>query len=150
MINKESYNLKKIEHLNKIDNKYNNDNLQKLIIKTETIEKPNIDIKKIIKKKEKENEHDLKKCNKHMINNPYKCIIKDFDYNKKINEHNDLIVYTVNNKDKDEKIFEKNLQKHHTKKDKLNKDIQEMYGLDNKINIKKILITIININIEQK
>ena len=137
MNSKEIYNIKKIEHLNNIDNKYNNENLQKLIIQSEKIVKPNIDINKSVKKKESENKIDFKKCEKNRVNNPYKCIIKNFNYDKKIDDDKDLIVYTVNKKDKDKNTFNKNLKKHNVNKKKIDKDIEETYGLDNKNKHKK-------------
>ena len=50
-----SHNLKKIQKFNNIDQKYNIDQLKDVIIKTEKIQKPNVNITNLVKSKEEEN-----------------------------------------------------------------------------------------------
>jgi hypothetical protein len=132
MNNKDSYNIKKINHFNNIDKKYNNETLQKLIIQSEKITKPNINIQKVVEKKEKDNEKDYEKSRKNRVNNPYKCIIKDFNYDKKIEKDKDLIIYKVNENDKNKELFDKKFKKHTKTKKKETKEIEDLYGLDKK------------------
>ena len=72
MNNRDSHNLKKIQKLNNIDQKYNKDNLLDLIIKPEKIEKPNINILQVASIREHEGEKELEECIKKRTNLPYK------------------------------------------------------------------------------
>ncbi len=132
MNNKDSYNIKKIEHLNNIDNKYNNEKLQNLIIQTKKIEKTNTNIKDIATKRDKENKDNIKIFEKNRTNMPYKCIIKKFDYTKEIKNEKELIVYTANKEDKNKELFEGNLKKHNDKITQINDDIKKDYSIDNR------------------
>ena len=49
---RDSYNLKKIQKFNKIDQTYDKDSLKQMIIKPEKIEKPNLNIENLIKNRE--------------------------------------------------------------------------------------------------
>ena len=90
MNNRDSHNLKKIQKLNNIDQKYNKDNLLDLIIKPEKIEKPNINILQVASIREHEGEKELEECIKKRTNFPYKGIIKNFDYTKIREKHKDF------------------------------------------------------------
>jgi len=77
-----SHNLKKIQKFNNIDQKYNLDQLKDVIIKTEKIQKPNVNINNLVKSKEEENKNIINEAILKRTNQPYKGIIKNFDYSK--------------------------------------------------------------------
>ena len=133
-----SYNMKKIKKFNNIDNVYNLDELKNLIIKTQKIEKPNINIKTLVDNRDIVNKKDLEESTKKRVNQPYKGIIKDFDYSKiRENHQEDLIVHKVTEVDKDKKIFNDKMSNFQKEISQLNKDIKDTYSLDKKIEHKK-------------
>ncbi len=135
---KNSYNMKKIKKFNNIDQMYNQDDLKNLILKPQKIEKSNININSLINNKKKTNESDLNDCVKKRINEPYKGIIKNFDYSKIREKHEeDLIVHKVNDEDKNMKLFDSNMDIFRDKITKQNKDIKDVYSIDNKTEHKK-------------
>lgn len=135
---KNSYNMKKIKKFNNIDQMYNQDDLKNLILKPQKIEKSNININSLINNKKKTNESDLNDCVKKRINEPYKGIIKNFDYSKIREKHEeDLIVHKVNEEDKNMKLFDSNMDIFRDKITKQNKDIKDVYSIDNKTEHKK-------------
>jgi hypothetical protein len=130
--------MKKIKKFNNIDQMYNKDDLKNLIIKPQKIEKPNINIKSLIDTKEINNKNELNECLKKRINEPYKGIIKDFDYSKIREKHEeDLVVHTVTDADKDIKLFDEKMDTFHNKIEQQNKNIQDTYSLDKKTEHKK-------------
>lgn len=135
---KNSYNLKKIKKFNNIDQMYNQDELKNLIIKSQKIEKSNINIKSLIDNRELVNKNELNECIKKRINEPYKGIIKDFDYSKIREKHEeDLIVHKVTDVDKDKNKFDEKMDTFHNKIQQQNCDIKNTYSLDKKIEHKK-------------
>ena len=133
-----SYNMKKIKKFNNIDQMYNQDDLKNLIIKPQKIEKPNINIKSLIDSKELNNANELAECVKKRVNEPYKGIIKDFDYSKIREKHEeDLIVHKVTDADKDLKVFDNKLDTFHNKIEEQNEKIRDTYSLDKKTEHKK-------------
>lgn len=133
-----SYNMKKIKKFNIVDQMYNQDDLKNLIIKPQKIEKPNINIETLINNKEINNKNELNECMKKRINEPYKGIIKDFDYSKIREKHEeDLIVHKVTETDKDIKIFDEKMGTFHNKIEQQNKDIKNNYSIDKKTAHKK-------------
>ena len=135
---RDTYNMKKIKKFNNIDNMYNNDELKNLIIRTQKIEKPNIDIKSLINKRDINNKKDLDESVKKRVNEPYKGIIKDFDYSKIREKHEeDLIVHKVTAIDKDNKIFNEKMDVFKQEISKQNNNIKDTYSLDKKTEHKK-------------
>lgn len=133
-----SYNMKKIKKFNNIDQIYNKDELKNLIIKPQKIEKPNINIKSLVDDRTSVNKKDLDESRNKRVNQPYKGIIKDFDYTKIREKHQeDLIVHTVTEKDKDKKEFDEKMGVFKTEIAQQNKDIKDTYSLDKKTEHKK-------------
>ncbi len=132
-----SYNMKKIRQFNNIDQFYNKDDIKNLIIKPEKIEKPNINIKSLIDERQKNNEKELDDAKIKRVNNPYKGIIKDFNYEKKIKAQNDLIVHKVTEVDKDKKIFDNKMGEFKTTIGVQDNEIKDIYSLDKKNKHKK-------------
>ena len=103
---KDNYLMKKITICNNIDK--NNKNTQTLSINTEKITKPNMNLKNELTKRLNANNKEIQDLENNVIkriNNPYKGIIKDFDYNKEIKGEKDITIYVVNSHDKDITIF---------------------------------------------
>jgi hypothetical protein len=100
---KSKHELNKIISFNNIDKKFNLDELKEKIIKTEKVDKSFKDkeFKQQITNKQKLLEDDYKMALNNRKNNPYKCIIKKFDYTKKIEDEQDLIVFKPKNEDKE-------------------------------------------------
>ena len=135
---RDSYNMKKIKKFNNIDQMYNQDELKNLIIKPQKIEKPNINIQSLIDNRDNTNKKDLDESRKKRVNQPYKGIIKDFDYSKIRDKHEeDLIVHTVTQADKDKNIFNEKMDTFEKKIAEQNKDIKDTYSLDKKTEHKK-------------
>ena len=130
--------MKKIKKFNNIDQMYNQDDLKNLILKTQKIDKPNININSLIDNKKKNNDKDLNESIKKRVNEPYKGIIKNFDYSKIREKHEeDLIVHKVNGQDKDMKAFGSDMSIFRNKIEKQNKDIKDVYSMDKKTEHKK-------------
>ncbi len=128
---RETYNLKKIQKFNNIDQKHNIDQLKDVIIKTEKIQKPNININNLIKSKEEENNKILNESIKKRTNQPYKGIIKNFDYSKIREKHEeDLIVYKNTDADKDKKVFDSKLNNYNNTIQTQNTEIKQIYSGD--------------------
>ena len=77
-----NFDMRKIKKFNDIDQKYNDENFVNYFIKSEKIVKPKINIKSLADEKECFNTEQVKESKLKMVNNPYKGIIKNFDYNK--------------------------------------------------------------------
>jgi hypothetical protein len=125
---RESYNLKKIQKFNKIDQSHDKDTLKQMIIKPEKIEKPNLNIENLVKNRESDGKKELDECMKKRTNQPYKGIIKNFDYNRKFVNKEDLIVHKVTDEDKNH--FEEDIVKYQSEKEKQNKEIDSAYSKD--------------------
>jgi hypothetical protein len=135
---RDSYNMRKIKKFNNIDHTYNNDELKNLIIKPQKIEKPNINIKSLVDSRDSINKKDLEDSIKKRINQPYKGIIKDFDYSKIREKHEeDLVVHKVTEVDKDKKIFDEKMGNFKKEIADQNKNIKDTYSLDKKTAHKK-------------
>jgi hypothetical protein len=135
---KNSYNMKKIKKFNNIDQMYNQTDLKNLILKPQKIEKSNIDISSLINNKKNLNNKDLDESIKKRTNEPYKGIIKNFDYSKIREKHEeDLIVHKVNEQDKNMNVFDSNMDIFHNKIENQNKDIKNNYSIDKKTDHKK-------------
>lgn len=135
---KNSYNMRKIKKFNNIDQMYNQNDLKNLILKPQKIEKPNINLKSMIDGKKKNNNSELNESYKKRTNEPYKGIIKNFDYSKIREKHEeDLIVHKVNDEDKNIEVFGENMDVFHNKIERQNKDIKNTYSLDKKTEHKK-------------
>jgi hypothetical protein len=135
---KNSYNMRKIKKFNNIDQMYSQNDLKKLILKSQKIEKPNINLDSLINNKQQTNSNDLKESIKKRTNEPYKGIIKNFDYSKIREQHvEDLIIHKVNDQDKNIEVFDSNLNIFHNKIEKQNIDIKDTYSIDKKTEHKK-------------
>jgi|LauGreDrversion4_2_1035121.scaffolds.fasta_scaffold101747_1 hypothetical protein len=132
-----SYNMKKIRQFNNIDQLYNKDDIKNLILKPEKIDKPNINIKSLIDERQQFNNKELDDAKKKMVNNPYKGIIKDFNYEKKIKEQNDLVVHKVTDADKNKQFFDNKMGEFKTTISTQNTEINDIYSLDKKNKHKK-------------
>ena len=132
---REAYNLKKIQKFNKIDQSYDTESLKQMIIKPEKIEKPNINIEGLVKNRETEGKKELEDCLKKRTNLPYKGIIKNFNYDRKFEKAEDLVVHKVTSDDK--LHFEEDIQTYNTKIQKQNKEIGDTYSKDNEDDNKK-------------
>jgi hypothetical protein len=132
---RESYNLKKIQNFNKIDQSYDKDSLKQMIIKPEKIEKPNLNIENLIKNRASDGKKELEECIKKRTNLPYKGIIKNFNYDRKFEKKEDLIVHKVT--DEDKLNFDNDVEKYNTKIDAQNKEINATYSTDKKNDHKK-------------
>lgn len=135
---KNSYNMRKMKKFNNIDQMYNQDDLKNLLLKPQKIEKPNLNLGSLINNKEQTNLCDLEESIKKRTNEPYKGIIKNFDYSKIREKHEeDLIVHKVNDEDKNEEIFDSNMGIFRGKIEKQNEDIKDAYSIDKKTEHKK-------------
>jgi hypothetical protein len=124
-----------------ISGKKNNDTLIKAIIQPLKIEKGNkYEITKKYETITKNFDQDAKKLREGRTNLPYKNILKDQDYKKKINEHKDLIVYKVNEKDKNEQILDKEYNNHKNNIEVHEKELKIIYSLSSETeHLKKFL-----------
>jgi hypothetical protein len=128
---RETYNLKKIQKFNNIDQTHNMDQLKDVIIKSEKIQKPNININNLVKSKEEENNQVLNESIKKRTNQPYKGIIKNFDYSKIREKHEeDLIVHKNTDADKDKKAFDSKLNNYNNTIQNQNTEIKQIYSGD--------------------
>ena len=126
-----SHNLKKIQQFNNIDQKYNIDQLKDVIIKTEKIQKPNININNLVKSKEEENKNIINEAVLKRTNQPYKGIIKNFDYSKIREKHEeDLVVHKITDVDKDKIIFDSKLNNYNNTIQNQNTEIKQIYSGD--------------------
>ena len=136
MNSRDSYNLKKIQKLNSVDQAYNKDNLFDLIIKPQKVEKTDINIQQVANIREKEGEKELQECIKKRTNFPYKGIIKNFDYTKiRENHKEDLVVHKVTEADKIN--FDTDYQKYNEAIDNQNKELNDKYSNNKKNEHKK-------------
>ena len=134
---REAYNMKKIKKFNSIDQVHNNNDIKNLIIKTEKIEKANIDIKALATGREQANLIELKQSEQKRVNNPNKGIIKDFNYDKKLKKQDDLLVHKVTEEDKDKKQFDDKMDVFKDKITTQNTEIKDIYSFDKKTKHKK-------------
>jgi len=135
---KNSYNIRKMQKFNNIDQMYSQNDFKNLILKSQKIEKPNINMDSLLNNREQINSSDLKDSIKKRTNEPYKGIIKNFDYSKIREKHEEeLIIHKVNDEDKNIKIFDTNMNVFHNKIEKQNKDIKDTYSIDKKTEHKK-------------
>ena len=135
---RDSYNIKKIKKFNNIDQIYNQDELKNLIIKPQKIEKPNINIQSMVESRDNINKKELEDLQSKRVNQPYKGIIKDFDFTKIREKHvEDLIVHTVTQADKDKTIFNTKMGTFEKEIADQNKNIKDTYSLDKKTEHKK-------------
>jgi hypothetical protein len=132
-----SYNIRKIKKFNNIDQTYNNEDLKNIVIKPQKIEKANINLSSLIDNKKQECERELKDSLSKRINEPYKGIIKNFDYKKKIKESDDLIIHKVSVEDKDKNVFDKKMGNFKDEIKVQDTDFKTIYSIDKKTEHKK-------------
>jgi hypothetical protein len=134
---REAYNMKKIKKFNSIDQIHNTEDLKNIILKQEKIEKSNIDIKALANNRLQANLAELKQSEQKRVNNPYKGIIKDFNYDKILKKQEDLIIHKVTEQDKNKKDFDEKMGTFRTEIGSQNDKIKDIYSLDKKIQHKK-------------
>lgn len=134
---RDNYNMKKIKKFNSVDHAYNTEDLKNLILKQEKVEKPNIDIKALANQREKINLIEFKESEQKRVNNPYKGIIKDFNYDQKLKKQEDLIIHKVTQVDKDKVQFDQKMGVYKTNITTHNDEIKEVYSIDKKNQHKK-------------
>lgn len=134
---REAYNMKKIKKFNSIDQTYNTEDLKNLILKPIKIEKANIDIKALANSREHANLSELKQSEQKRVNNPYKGIIKDFNYDQKLKKQDDLVIHKVTEQDKDKKVFDEKMDVFKDKITTHNTEIKDIYSIDKKTQHKK-------------
>ncbi|AYV80036.1 MAG: hypothetical protein Gaeavirus6_11 [Gaeavirus sp.] len=134
---RDTYNLKRIQKFNKIDQAYDKDSLKDLIIKPEKIIKPNINIESMINTREASSKQELEDCIKKRVNLPYKGIIsiKDFNYNQVLKKSEDLIIHKVTEDDK--KHADSNLANYTAKIKTHNDELTDKYSMNKETEHKK-------------
>jgi len=132
---RDSYNLKKIQKFNKIDQAYDKDSLKDMIIKPQKIEKPNLNIENLVKNRESDGKKELDECVKKRTNLPYKGIIKNFNYDRKFEKAEDLVVHKVTSADK--LHFEEDVENYNKQINTQNKEINNNYSKDKQHDHKK-------------
>jgi hypothetical protein len=125
------HNIKKMEMKNNIDKMYDRDEYKNKILQPIKLEKKKINIVSEIEKKKKQLDDCEKEGSKKRTNHPYKGIIKKFDYDKKLNDEKDLIVFYAKDEIKDD--FDDNLKNHKALVKKQDKDIADIYTEDEKL-----------------
>lgn len=130
--------MRKIKKFNNIDQMYSQNDFKNIILKPQKIEKPNINLDSLINNKKQTNINDLNESVRKRTNEPYKGIIKNFDYSKIREKHvEDLIIHKVNDEDKNINLFDTNMNVFHNKIEKQNEDIRDAYSIDKKTEHKK-------------
>jgi len=133
-----SHNMKKIRKFNNIDQTYNQEDLKNLILKPTKIEKPNINISSLTDNRKESNNKDLQESLKKRVNEPYKGIIKNFDYKKIREKHEeDLIVHKVTLEDKNIEVFNEKMGDFKQEIGTQNAKIKDAYSIDKKTEHKK-------------
>ena len=133
---KDEQNLKYIYEEN-LKNKLSDKNyIRNILIKPVKINNEKKKIVENYQKKEKNSEIELKNAWKKRTNQPYKNIIKNDDYKKKISKSEDLIVHKVSEEDK--KGVKEELNKHLKQISDHNSELKAIYSTSNEIqHIKK-------------
>ena len=134
---RDAHTMRKIKKFNNIDQMYNKDDLKNLILQPQKIEKSNINIQALTENKKNQYDKDLNESILKRTNQPYKGIIKNFDFNKKIQEQKDLIVHKVSIEDKDEKIFDQKMGNFKQTINIQDNNIKNIYSIDKKTEHKK-------------
>ena len=129
---KQKNTIDKLITLNNIDKKYNLDELTKKIF-PQTKEGKSFkdgELKNEINNKKMLLDKEYDKAILNRKNNPYKCIIKKFDYSKKITDEKELIVFRPKDEDKINFINDYNKQKDIKKQQDI--EIKNIYTDDKK------------------
>lgn len=134
---RDNYNLKKIQKFNNIDKTHNTSNLKEMIIKPEKILKPSLDMDCLIKNRELQGKKELDECIKKRENKPWKGIIQNYNYDRKFEKQEDLIVHKVTTNDKLEGAFEKDIENYNSKIQTQNKEINDTYSKEKQTEHKK-------------
>ena len=128
-MNRNNYNIKKLQRLNNVDQSFDKNALKDAIIKPITVNKPKENIVKQFNVASSEYTKKIEEYWKKRVNQPYKGIIKDYDYNKKIQNEQDLIIHKVTNADK--KNFEKNVTQYETQIKEQNTELKQKFSVQN-------------------
>jgi len=135
MNSRDTYNLKKIQKFNKIDQSFDKNNLKDMIIKPIKIDKPQANMDSLLKNREITSKKELDECIKKRTNQPYKGIIKNFNYDREFKKQEDLIVHKVTSADKIH--FDTDIEKYNSTIKEQNKEINSTYSKDKKNEHKK-------------
>jgi hypothetical protein len=126
---KQKYEMKLLEKINEVKRMQPKD-LSKIIVPSEIVSKPKNEHELNIKRVDKERDYNPSLIGywKTRTNQPYKNILKNIDYTKKIENKEDLIIYKINKNDKSELVSELNELQEKIKKQ--NDDILELFSKD--------------------
>ncbi len=124
---RDEYNMRKIKKFNSIDQLHNKEDLKNIIINPQKIEKPNINIEKLVQTRNSENNIELEESIKKRVNLPYKGIIKNFNYNKVISSEKDLIIHKVSSEDKIH--FNEDMTSFKSKNNNIDNEIKDTYSV---------------------
>lgn len=138
MINKNHhyYYNKKINTINNTDKKYSiHDQIYNKIIPKQTDNKYNEkQFKELYQQKQKELNKNQEEAIKKRKNNPYKCIIKNFNYNKEIKNEDELVVFKARDDKRTDEEFKNDIDKYKNIVDIQDDENKKIYSEDNKIN----------------
>ena len=132
---RDEYNMRKIKKFNSIDQLHNKEDLKNIIINPQKIEKPNINIEKLVQTRNSENNIELEESIKKRVNLPYKGIIKNFNYNKVISSEKDLIIHKVSSEDKIH--FNEDMTNFKSKNNNIDNEIKDNYSVAKQTTHKK-------------
>ena len=128
-----NYQNKKINTIHNTDKKYSTEDIYNKIIPKQSDNKyTEKQFKDLYKQKTellKQNQFEAEKKRK---NNPYKCIITEFDYSKQINNNKDLVVFRPEDENKED--FDKDLKNYTKTIKEQDSENENIYSEDNKIN----------------
>ena len=128
-----NYQNKKINTIHNTDKKYSTEDIYNKIIPKQSDNKyTEKQFKDLYKQKTellKQNQFEAEKKRK---NNPYKCIITEFDYSKQINNNKDLVVFRPEDENKED--FDKDLKNYTKTIKEQDSENENIYSKDNKIN----------------
>jgi hypothetical protein len=128
-----NYQNKKINTIYNTDKQYSTEDIYNKIIPKQSDNKyTEKQFKDLYKQKTellKQNQFEAEKKRK---NNPYKCIISEFDYSKQINNNKDLVVFRPEDENKED--FDKDVKKYTKTIKEQDSENKNIYSEDNKIN----------------
>lgn len=127
--------LKKLEKINELEKSFNPDKLKQIIIRPQKITKSNPEILEKWSEYKKQYDSDINSYWKDRHNKPYKNILKNEDYTKKIESVRDLIVHRVTATDK--LGVDKEYKDLQAKLEKQNNELKIIYSTSNQTEHKK-------------
>jgi len=129
----DNYQNKKMNTMHNTDKKYSTEDIYNKIIPKQSDNKyTEKQFKDLYKQKIELLQQNQAEAVKKRKNNPYKCIITEFDYSKQINDEKDLVVFRPEDENKED--FDKDLNKYTTTIKEQDSENKNIYSEDNKIN----------------